>query len=436
MIRPMRRSSKLQNLLYSDRAEALVWPSGVFLFICVAVVRSAFASSPAIDLALTGLQFIAPLVLVLYYLFSPQRTPLRKVDRFFAWSLTFGVLAALLSVPLSVNWVYSTQQLMIYALMIGFLLLTWSRRWTSAVKVRRDLAFVFALGCGMQVVGLLGFIIGAEWAVGDYERLTGVFSNANFAGMAAAVLAPLALFLSNVQRRYETTLPTKLFGRVSPQILIWAGFAASAASLILSQSRGAALAALAGCALALILWVRRLWFTLALTFATVLGGAVVFLMIVTLRSGSFGISQDTGAIDPSSGRFDIYEQLLGAWSASPILGIGYRGSPYLADGLEAHNVYLSVLVEMGIVGGISLLCLAGALIAAGRFSGSAGVLLGAVVAIAVSELTESSLFGWGSPVSITAWLVLTAFAALGRYPDDAIAKETPEPTQIATTVPG
>jgi O-antigen ligase len=85
-------------------------------------------------------------------------------------------------------------------------------------------------------------------------------------------------------------------------------------------------------------------------------------------------------------------------------------SPTVTLPLQAHNVYLSVLVELGAVGFLVFGCLLLSILVAGRWSHP---LLAAAACALVLELTESAMFGFGGPSALLTWLVLLGFASTG-----------------------
>jgi O-antigen ligase len=57
-----------------------------------------------------------------------------------------------------------------------------------------------------------------------------------------------------------------------------------------------------------------------------------------------------------SGRAELWQAAFNLWLAQPIFGVGFKGSPgLLPENLPAHNAYLGMLAETGLVGFISYL---------------------------------------------------------------------------------
>lgn len=381
------------------RWQDLAWWSGVALFVIVALVRSRIDAS----LPLQVVQFAAAAAVVVVNVVArqPQRPPMRRIDWAVIASLGALVAAALISAPWGIEPSTSLSQWAVFALMALFLVSTLLYRWTSTLVVVRDLTFVYFGIVALHLVGLVGYVAGAEWAAGGYHRYVGLFANANFAGMLPAVVAPLAVYL-HVK-----------FSR-SGRIAAWIAAALLVVVVVLSSSRGSAVAMLAGFAVAVILVVRKRWFTITAGAVLVLAGAAVVLVLSRARDAVIDTQLDPAAADFFSGRFGVYALYLEQWFTRPVLGIGFRASGAVANGVEAHNIYLSVLVEMGIVGALCFLCLIVALALSGPKRATESVIGGAAIAVAVSELSESSLFGWGSPTAVILWIIVLSWAALGR----------------------
>ena len=115
---------------------------------------------------------------------------------------------------------------------------------------------------------------------------------------------------------------------------------------------------------------------------------------------------------------DIYPaECFDRFPEHPVFGSGYRTgvldvqvSSTLNLPLQAHNVYLSVLVELGAVGFLVFGCLLLSILLSGHWGHP---LLAAAVCALVLELTESAMFGFGGPSALLTWMVLLGFASTG-----------------------
>jgi len=309
---------------------------------------------------------------------------------------------ALASLTWSIDPQTSLSQGLVFAFVALFLCLTATWRWSRRDVLRGDLATVFAAACAAQLLGLLANLTGVPWAVGATGEFQGLLSNPNFAGMLSAVTIPLVFFLSE---GLEGVRRLALLG--GTLVLAWA--------MILSGSRGALLGCLVGLVAAAFSPTER---RRAARIAW--AGSIVALLAVILDprllSGVTGFFASKTHGDFTSGRYEIYRILLSRWRSRPIFGTGFHTAEiYGIRGVLGHNIYLTVLAELGIVGASLFLTLIVAGWRSGAKSGPERPLVGPAVAVLVVELTESSLFGFGNSTALFFWMLLFAFAASGRF---------------------
>ena len=328
------------------------------------------------------------------------------------WVVLAGVALVALA-ALSSLWAADHAQTLrqagLLALVMLFALTTYAFRWTTPGVLVVDVKVIFWTCVGIQALGVGGYFAGQAWSVGDYGRFVGVTPNANYAGISAAILVALSFVVTGTGARVASIVPL--------------------VALVLSDSRGSMVALILGIVVVLATVpdfrrnaVNRTW-----SIATI--GALPLLfwlrsmnVFTALRSrasaggmpggGAGGGGPATVQPDITSGRMDIYQGYFARWLENPILGTGYRSPQYWAGGglLEAHNVYLSVLVELGLVGAVFFIALGvGMLRSAARHT----VLIAAATTALAVEVTESSLFGLGGPTALMSWLVLFAWAATG-----------------------
>jgi O-antigen ligase len=334
------------------------------------------------------LQFGPIIIGIISFLVGCKPSPMRRADRAILFALLGIVLVALLSSITSVAPRESFAQTGLLALLVLFLGLTFWLRWQTAEIICGDLALIFTLICVVQLAGVVGTVAGNPATI------------ANYGGFLAAVAIPLAVYLFTATRHHALAV---------------VGAAISLPTLIFSGSRGGILAAVAGIfALFLLSTGRRVLAPLGWAGGFVAILAIGFRPEFVERIAKF-FSRDQQRTDLTSGRIRIYEEILQRWQQDPMFGTGYRTiETYSRDGHSGHNTYLSVLAETGIVGAIVLACLIVCVVIAGTTRGSDKTLAGAVVAVAVMELTESSVFGWGGPTALISWLLFLGYAALGR----------------------
>jgi O-antigen ligase len=376
---------------------------------------------------------------------------LGEIPRWPARFMVLMVLCAAVSIPFAADRHQVILQVALFAAATVFLLSTYLLRWSDPGVREGDLRCVYWVFVVIHLVGLVGYVAGVSSFAGDFNRYLGLMSNANYAGMTAA----LALVLGASSKRAIDAL-----GAIPLALALWA-----------SGSRGAVL----GLAFAVLLiavqrrWFTRAWFArrrhdperlrrawkrarwwfsregvarmvgalrrtagdrvalkLVVAILVVAGTAVTLISLSSITakdpavvSGAVGnhFSGRQGG-DVASGRLEIYHAMLDRWPQHPVFGSGYRTgvlqvqlSPTVTLPLQAHNVYLSVLVELGAVGLLVFGCLLLSILLAGRWSHP---LLAAAVCALVLELTESAMFGFGGPSALLTWMVLLGFASTGQ----------------------
>lgn len=392
---------KLGHLLTPLR-QGRSWQWFVSISFLTSVLRSGPLGSDVPQAIWYTAQF-GPFVLAgLMLLVSANARPVRRIDIAIAVSMAVFIAAALLSAVSSQYRIVTLEQCAILALMFSFLIVTLWRRWTSDDIIRSDLTLIVVLVASVQLVGLVAVLGRVRWAVGDYGRFEGLFSNANYAGVAAVVALMLALYVAQGATRTRVWI----VGTASLILLI---------ALLASGSRGALLALLAGIATFVVMRTGRNFRIAVLAIAGIL--AIGLLLAPLLPPTIIGpFSRTLQATDITSGRAQIYAEILGRWAQSPWLGTGYRTTELLtgAKRLTGHDVYLSVLAETGLLGAVAFLTLTVLIVSSGPSQMERRALLAAVVSVLAIELTESSLFGWGSAVTLFEWQTLIAFVALGR----------------------
>jgi hypothetical protein len=212
---------------------------------------------------------------------------------------------------------------------------------------------------------------------GVYRRAQGLFYEASTLGnVCAFFLVMIAVALS--RPRAESPVPRKALA---------AGGAVFLAALVLSYSRASLVNVLV--ALAVLAWINRRRIRIARTLAVLAigaaGGALLlwrllptFVETYWLRlsaSAEYLFSATEGVL---SGRLASWRTLTGWIAQHPwqtLAGIGYKTLPYtdyLGAPVVADNMYLSLLVETGVLGLAALVWLNVSILrAAGRASRSA-----------------------------------------------------------------
>lgn len=374
-----------------------VWRTMVSVSVAASVIRSSTFAAALPEAGWYAVQF-GPLIIALIVTMRAPRRQMRQADRAVHTMLAAFVAIAIVSSMLGRAASDSLPQAALLCFVVMFLAATYSRRWTDAATVAGDMATLFWTIIALQAFGLLGAAV-ATWAFDpDYGRYVGLFSNANYAGIVAAMGIAIGIYLLRARR----TRP-----------LVTAALAVLGTTLAMSGSRGALLAAAVGL-LVLILGRASRRTALRLSALGIAGAAVMLVANPLLAAQVQRFFIRDAATDISSGRLDLYAGLLRQFQGAPILGTGYRTSE-LTGGLAAHNIYLSVLVETGVIGAAVFVALILAIVAASRYGGAHRPLVAAAAAVAAMELTESSIFGFGGPTALPAWLIVLAFAAGGMH---------------------
>jgi O-antigen ligase len=393
-------------------AVAGLWRTMVGTSIVVSVLRSGAAAGGLGSTVWYALQF-GPLLLagLASLRLKPRgiRNPDRKVVLFMG---LFAVDALATNITTFAPSATFPQTILLVA-MTGFLLLTYARHWINMRTLRGDLGMIFAVVTAIQTVSISAVVAGAAWAFDpDYGRFRGLFSNANYAGMVSAIGIAIGLYLLRDSKR-------------RPAIVV--SMAIHAVPMVMSGSRGALLA-LAAAILVLIMSGsgKRVILALAALVAIVVGIGLL-LSPSTFDPLKKFFFRDGASDDITSGRLGIYQWMLQLFERSPWMGTGFRSIEALNPAhLTGHDIYLTVLTEMGILGAAIFACLVIAVILASRGARPGRSLSIIAVAVATAELTESSMYGWGGPTALTEWLLVLAFAASGRFLNrSATTREAP-----------
>jgi O-antigen ligase len=205
----------------------------------------------------------------------------------------------------------------------------------------------------MEGVGLNRFVIPSyidNPAVGiHYGRARGPFVESVADGLSMYMCATGAAVALTVWR-------SKL-----ARLACWVTIALSAAGVVFTLTRAIWLGSIAGL-LAVMLYDPRLRRRLPIVLAFGAIAAVTLLLAVP------GLASKAGAraseTSPTWDRYNTNKAALRAWEAHPVFGIGWetfitKGPDYLRQagtypltgaGLEVHNVFLSHLVELGVIG--------------------------------------------------------------------------------------
>lgn len=241
---------------------------------------------------------------------------------------------------------------------LQLLLFTWVV-WTLCTTESRIAAVLrsYVLGTSVLAVGIIENVLagrtmdqikGLAGTGSDRYTVSGV--NPNDLGLMLALSIPMALYL--LARRS---------GRQWTTVLLWAQLLLAGTGILLSGSRGAALAASGGLFM-LPMVLGRLSRLQKALMAVVVAGTVVGAMSL-VPPETWGRFMDLGK-DLTEGTMTHRTQI---WAAStvlfrehPLAGVGSGAHPVAVTSLigrplVAHNTFMSALAELGVVGELLLL---------------------------------------------------------------------------------
>ena len=207
--------------------------------------------------------------------------------------------------------------------------------------------------------GLQAYILGAYVAVGsavqnylsgnayytNYQRFSPGDTNPDGFGFILALGIPLAWYLAGVKRT----------GRTAPlwRFVNYAYIVAAFLGLALSGTRTALIASLVGMAFGLISLTRlRIWARIAIFLLLTVVILVLWPYVQTLESFQRLATTGTEITEGDfNNRTNIWREGLASFVEHPLLGVGgnmYRSVNSL--GKVGHNSFISVLVELGLIG--------------------------------------------------------------------------------------
>jgi O-antigen ligase len=275
--------------------------------------------------------------------------------------------------------------------------------------------------------------------------------NPNVLGGGLALLSPfaLAVLVGRWEKPCEGLEPSQGSPKwcavgVALRLLALLAVMVSQAALVVTYSRGALLAALGGASLlALLDWVasRRWWLPALLVMATGLG----------LLAGPF-VARALPPPDPEqtltlAGRLPIWGAAVRMIGRAPLTGVGLgnfqlamaRDEPGILprspQGAEhAHNLFLQVAADLGLIGLAAFLVLYGlSLRAAYRAWRDGG---GALAMGLFGGLSAAGLHGladavqWGSKPAFLLWLFMGLALSLGEERQPGLRQSETEPMQL------
>ena len=206
----------------------------------------------------------------------------------------------------------------------------------AAMLVSAVLASAIALSQSSGAEGLFGVLA----VQGDVpNRVTGPFADPNYFGAYLAAATTLGVACAVIARSRKL------------KIAILALSAVAGVTLVLTLSRGALVALIAG--LTTLAFTRGRKVGLAAVATILLVGVVAWPLFAEQRYGSSSGLAGAGVSSQleDSGRTGAWLAGLEVFQSSPLIGIGWgRFVEEASSGIAAHNWYIAVLAETGIVG--------------------------------------------------------------------------------------
>ncbi len=395
-----------------------IW-QGLYAVTLTALIAGASSSPTVVEAAFyVRYVLVAALVVVTWpadgdrrVRFSELSPPVR--------SLVVGLYALVTFAAASTAWSYDPvltgQQAVALGLLAALVHLLVTRRWTDPDRIGADLLVAYVVLVGAASAGLLAKHYELAQATAFNGRLQGVFSNPNLMGMALALAVPLGWGAYRRTRR-----PVYLLGLL-PVLQ----------SLVLSGSRTAQLGVIAA-----VLWLavraaRSPEHTGKVVLGLLTGAGLLY--VAADRIGLSGVpglgrfnSEEGGGL--LNGRTMGWSSAIDYWWDRPLQGWGYGAGEalfedragaagFFFDRPSAHNSYLQLLLELGLLGAVVMMVIFALVIVAAVRSPLVGANIGAVGVLVVGlavHMTESAAFGTGQVYPFVYWPALAA--ALLRLP--------------------
>jgi putative inorganic carbon (HCO3(-)) transporter len=204
---------------------------------------------------------------------------------------------------------------------------------TTTVRRVTITMFVFVISAAVLAVhGILQAQTGIGWTgelLSQDTRIqyVGIFNDPNDLGLLFVMCVPMAFYLSN---RGGWAGLRRLFWLAAVGLLLW--------GIFLTDSRGALIAT--AVIFAVYVWRRR-----GPVSAGVVGaGFLALMMLLPSRLQELDVDEES-----AFGRVDAWYEGLQMWISQPIFGVGAGNFPEI-HGLTAHNSFVLVLAETGLVG--------------------------------------------------------------------------------------
>jgi O-antigen ligase len=272
----------------------------------------------------------------------------RRPNLILMLALVFTLLNAV-SLFWTIDRAASIERVITYAQLLGLTWLIWE--FARTLEQQEMLMIAYCLGAYLCIFGILqsyatGFRRVATWG----ERYSGLGFDPNDLGLILALGIPMAwhLFLNRrgiIRFIAGSYVPAALMG------------------ILLTASRGAFLSSLVGLSIVPLAWPRRSFRSTAVIVGALVAGAVLLALVVPQSSWDRILTITTEVQGGKmSGRIGIWEAAWQVFQERMVFGAGAGAfaasvEPLLGPNKGAHNAYLAILVEQGVVGIVSFVAL-------------------------------------------------------------------------------
>ena len=273
----------------------------------------------------------------------------------------------------------------------------------AALLVAATISALLGLG---QLLGVVGSVSGLMEPVGESGRISGVFANPNYYGAYLATMAVLAVALLSVpaSRRVRMVL-------LALTVLL-------VVTLLATQSRGGLATLLAG--LIAIAFVHS-WRAGVLTTVGLASGALLAYPAFSAWRFSDVNPGEAANLVTAGGRTDAWTSGLESFLSSPVFGIGLGRFQDTSGGIAAHNWYVQVLAELGLVGmliwGLFIVAAAVALRHRVRPARIVGYSMLATFVVASMSMSPPTSFRLAGPMLISIAAAIAAVWNAKQYAD-------------------
>lgn len=339
---------------------------------------------------------VAALLGVLAFLGSPR---IRQPRPIHVWMLLFVMWAAL-----SLSWASEHDAAVNKVLSLGQVLVALGLTWRFIVEKSHAVGLVSAY-VGGAIVGAIATL--AELQAGReayYLRYAASGFDPNDLAVALAAALPMGLYLlgGGGGGGWFNRALGGAFSLVGPTAILVTG------------SRTGLVSLLAGAVLAMVLGLRLGW---GARIALVLFAVMSLLTVNEVVPEESWVRLSTLGTEAMAGRFHgrerVWEAGIKAWDNAPIWGVGLGGfrAAARAEGADgvAHNTFVSILVELGIIGLVLFLgILISALRTVGRMEAKERDLF---LAVGAAVFVGINMLSWDTHKAL--WLLLGVAVAFG-----------------------